>query len=93
MMEISEQVCEVMQKLNDERFARDKERLDKLEELTTKVSECNLQMSEMVKAHNDKLDAYDKRLQQIEDRPRDWIDKIISGAIAAIVAFVMGVIL
>lgn len=86
-------VCDVYQKMNDERFARDKERLDKIEELTAKISECNIQLSEVVKAYNEKLIDHEKRLDEIEHQPKAWMDKIFSGVIAAIVSFVMGVVL
>ena len=86
-------VCDIYQKMNDERFARDKERLDKIEELTTKISECNIQLSEVVKAYNEKLIDHEKRLDEIEHQPKAWMDKIFSGVIAAIVSFVMGVVL
>ncbi len=85
--------CELMQKLYDERFTRDKERIEHIEDLTTKVSECNIKLSEMVKAHNDKLADHDKRLDDIENRPTALWDKVISGVIAAVVAFLMGVVL
>lgn len=86
-------VCEVYQRMNDERFARDKERIKRLEDLTEKVSECNIQLSEITKSHNEKIAEHDKRLDEIEHRPGALWDKVISGVIAAAVAFLMGVIL
>ena len=90
---MNENTCELMQKLYDERFERDKERLDHLDNLTTEVSKCSIQLSEMVRAHNDKLADHDKRLADIEDRPTALWDKVTSGIIAAVVAFLMGVVL
>ena len=90
---VTKEMCEAHRELNTERLARDKERLDKLEALTTKVSECSIRLSEMVEADHEKIADHDQRLTEIENRPRDWIDKVISGAIAAVVAFLMGVIL
>ena len=47
----------------------------------------------MVESDHDKIEEHDKRLHAIEERPRDRVDKALSGVIAAIVAFLMGVLL
>ena len=84
---------EITQKLYDERFSRDKDRLDKLESLAEEVSKCSIRLTQMVESDHDKIEEHDKRLHEIEERPRDWVDKALSGVIAAIVAFLMGVLL
>ena len=90
---VSESLCAARRQVEAERFARDKERLEKTEELLEKVSECQIQNSEILKNHDEKLADHEKRLDEIEHQPKVWWDKIISGVIAAIVAFVMGVVL
>ena len=84
---------EYLKLLFDERFARDKERIDKIDELLRKLSDCQIQLTEIEKNNQDKLADHEKRLDEIEHRPRDWVDKAVSGMIAAAVAFLMGVIL
>ena len=90
---VTEEVCKAMRQVDDERFARDKERLEKTEELISKMSEVQIQTTEILKNYESKLADHEKRLDEIEHQPKAWLDKIISGGIAAIVAFVMGVIL
>ena len=90
---VSEDVCRARQQINAERMGRDKERLDKSEELLHKVSECQIEMASMVKAHEDKLANHEKRIDEIERRPANWLDKIIAGVISAVVAFLVGVVL
>ena len=90
---VSEAVCQARQQVNAERSAREKERLEKTEELLGKVSECQIQLTEMMKNHDEKLADHEKRLDEIEHQPKVWWDKIISGIIAAAVAFLMGVML
>lgn len=85
--------CEERGKRYDERFDRDLRRIEKVEDLTAKISECNVKLSEIIKNHNEKLGDHEKRLDAIESRPTQWWDKIISGVIAAAVAFLMGVML
>lgn len=90
---VPESVCQARQQVHAERLARDKERLERNDELLAKVSECQIQLTEMVKHHDEKLNDHEKRLDEIEHQPKVWWDKIISGVIAAVVAFVMGMIL
>lgn len=90
---MNDSVCEARGQLYDERFDRDKKRIEKLEDLTAKVSECNIKLSTIVNNHNDKLNDHEKRLDDIENRPANLWDKVVSGIIAAAVAFLMGVVL
>lgn len=90
---VTEKLCAARRQVDDERFNRDKERLEKTEELLNKVSECQIQLTEIMKSHDDKIADHEKRLDEIEHQPKVWWDKIISGLIAAVVAFVMGVVL
>ena len=84
---------EYLKMLFDERFARDKERIDKIDELLKKLSDCQIQLTEIEKTNQEKLADHEKRLDEIEHRPLGWVDKAISGIIAAAVAFLMGVVL
>lgn len=90
---VSEALCAARRYTDEERFKRDKERIEKTEELLEKVSECQIQNSEILKNHDEKLADHEKRLDEIEHQPKAWMDKIISGIIAAAVAFLMGTVL
>lgn len=90
---VSEAVCQARQQLQAERMNRDKERLDKTEELLAEVSRCAIKLTDITDAHEKKLAEHEKRLGEIEQRPRTWIDKVIAGVIAAAVTFIMGLIL
>lgn len=90
---MQETSCELRGKLYDERFERDKTRIEHLEDLTAKVSECYIQQSEIIKNHNEKLKDHEQRLDNIENRPGNLWDKVISGVISAVVAAIMAIIL
>lgn len=90
---VPENLCAARRKMDDERFSRDKERIEKTEKLLDKLTECQIQNSEILKNHHEKIADHEKRLDEIEHQPKAWLDKIISGIIAAVVAFVMGVVL
>ena len=76
-----------------ERFARDRERLERLEGLTDTVSQCSIKLSEIARQNDEKLRQHEKRLEGLEDRPGNLWDKVAAGVIAAAAAFLMGVVL
>lgn len=90
---MNENVCAEHEKLCDERFARDKHDIDELKQLTRKVSECSIKLSGIAEQHNEKLKDHESRLDELERRPGNLWDKVIAGIIAAVVAYVMGVVL
>lgn len=91
---VTETLCAERMKLQDERFRRDKERLDALEKTCKELEECTHQLSELCmkydavfkiqKEKEDEQDAQikanDDRLTAIEQRPaKRWED--LSGAV------------
>lgn len=90
---MNEAVCAEHEKLCDERFARDKERIEKLEDLTGKIGECNIRLTGIAEQHDAKLKDHESRLDELERRPGNLWDKVISGIIAAVVAYVMAIVL
>ena len=87
---VTESVCAARRALNDDRFARDKERLEKTEDLIDKVTECQIPLTEIMKSHNEKIADHEKRLGEIEHRPVAWVDKFIAAVIAAVVSIAAG---
>lgn len=84
-------------KLYDERFARDKERIENHEahmkeqdEAIRKVQDLTIEMGEMIKRHDERLADQGQRIKIIEQKPgRRWdliIDKIITVLVAAAVS-------
>lgn len=84
-------------KLYDERFARDKERIENHEahmkeqdEAIRKVQDLTIEMGEMIKRHDERLDDQGQRIRTIEQKPgKRWdvvIDKIITVLVAAAVS-------
>ena len=83
---VSEQLCTEGRTIEEERFRRDKERLDKLDPLMEKLSTCTVQNAQIIKHHEEKLTEHERRIDNIEHRPGNWWDKAITGLIAAAVA-------
>ena len=87
-------------KLIDERFARDKERIESLErhkdEQDTErreIKELTIRMGELLDKHDEKIGNHEKRLEAMEQKPtKRWdmvIDKVINAVVAACVAWLM----
>lgn len=90
-------------KLIDERFARDKERIGNhethMKEQDTQINDLQrltIEMGEMIKRHDERLDKHDDRLHTIEEKPaKNWnaassaaISALVSGIVAAVMALV-----
>lgn len=91
-------------KLIDERFARDKERIVGHEEHMKEqdgdirdLKELTIEMSQLLKRHDERLDKQDGRIAAIEDRPaKNWtavqtaaISAVTSGLVAAVMALIL----
>lgn len=91
---------QIREKLYDERFARDKERIEEHERHMREqdaerkeLRELTIEMSEMIKRHDERITEHGTRLTAIEQKPgRRWdmvIDKIITVIVAGFVAYVV----
>jgi len=87
-------------KLYDERFARDKERIEHHEEhmkeqddAIRKVQDLTIEMGEMIKRHDERIADQGERLKAIETKPaKHWdmvVDKIITVLVAGFVAYIV----
>jgi len=83
---VTEEVCALRVKAFDERFQRDKERLEKIETLTQEVSKCNIQLTEIIRSQGETIRDHEERLHEIERRPRLWWDNITAAIVAASVS-------
>lgn len=87
-------------KLIDERFARDKERIEEHERHMKQqdderrdLKETMIRMGELLDKYDEKLESHEKRIDAIEQKPgRRWdmvIDKIITVIVAGFVAYIV----
>lgn len=97
---VTEQLCAARRNTDDERFGRDKsriekaeKRLDDMEKLMREVTECNAKLTIMVE-NLQKSDAnHEERITEIEKKPGTYWDKIVAGIIGAAVAALMALVL
>lgn len=80
-------------KIEDERFARDKERLDAIEYNVDKVTTLSVQMGEIIKQNNETLKNHDQRLTAIENKPGKVADSVKIAIIVAICTSIAGAIM
>ena len=97
---VSTDVCMERMRIQDERFARDKERIQGLEQVCSELQRLTAQMSELLKKydeelqdHREQLKAHDDRLTAIEQRPAKWWDKLVGTIITAVGSAIGGSLL
>ena len=79
--------------IEDERFARDKERIEKTEENLHKISEASVLFTEILKRHECELDDHGKRIVAIESKPSKLVNAAQIAAISALASsLVAGVV-
>ena len=52
---VSDALCRERQRVQDERFARDKERIEDLEKICEKLNRLSIEMGELIKKHDEEL--------------------------------------
>ena len=104
MDNVSKEAFDGRVQIVDERFNRDKERLDKLETNMQTISELTIRMCEILD-NNDKrltdseerltkqLDDHEARLDKQESKPGAWLDRIISGVLGAVIAALVAAVM
>ena len=81
---VDENLCKERQRIHDERFARDKERIEDLERICDKLNRLSIEMSELVKKHDEQLAAQAQRLEAVEAKPLRWWEKFTGAIITAL---------
>lgn len=81
---VEENLCRERQRIHDERFARDKERIEDLEQVCEKLNRLSIEMSELVKKHDEQLAAQAQRLEAVEAKPLRWWEKFTGAIITAL---------
>lgn len=87
---VNETLCQERQRVQDERFARDKERIEELEKVCEKLNRLSIEMSELVKKHDEQLNRQAQRLDAIEQKPLRWWEKFTGAVITALGSAVGG---
>lgn len=81
---VSDALCRERQRVQDERFARDKERIEDLEKICEKLNRLSIEMGELIKKHDEELNHQSRRLQVIEQKPLRWWEKFAGAVITAL---------
>ena len=84
METVTPELCAQHQQIMDERFARDKERIETLEDNQKRIELLTVQMGEILKNQNEAIHNHTGRLERLESRPGGLWDKAVSGIIAAV---------
>lgn len=88
---VTENLCAERMKVQNERFARDLERIQSLEDTCEELRELSIQMGELLKKydeelrdHRQQLKEQDERVTAIEQRPAKWWEKLTGAIITAL---------
>lgn len=90
---VEETLCKERQRIHDERFARDKERIEDLEQVCDKLNRLSIEMSELVKKHDEQLVQQAQRLEAVEQKPLRWWEKFTGAIITALGSAIGGGVL
>lgn len=83
---VNSEVFKTFKEMEGERHQRHDTRLKALEESNAKLTEVSVQLSEILKNQRAELEDHENRLDAIEHRPNQLIDKIISALISLVVS-------
>lgn len=90
---VSQDQFEGRNRLCDERFARDKERIKSQEDAMQEVRDLSIQMGEILKELTKTTGSHEKRICELERQPADQYSKvklvIVSGLIGAIITTIV----
>lgn len=88
---VNENLCAERMKVQDERFARDMERIKALEDTCEELRELSIQMGELLKKYDEELRDHRQQLKEqgdrvtsIEQRPAKWWEKLTGAIITAL---------
>ncbi len=83
---VSTAFCNEHNRMLDERFRRDKADLDKHEKSIAEVTKLCTEIGQLIKQHDDVIKQHESRIDTLEHKPSVWLDRIISGIVAAVIA-------
>lgn len=77
----------------DERFKRDKERLDAHEEALQRLQALTIEMAGLNRKHDEQLGKHEQRICTLERQPADQYGKIKTALITAVVSGIVGYVI
>lgn len=89
---VMQAVCNERHKAEDERFARDKERLDGVEKAQQELINVSTKLTQMLEYQQEQVKDHDNRLSDIEKKPGSWLDTIKSTIIASVIGIIAGLL-
>ena len=79
---VSDALCRERQRVQDERFARDKERIEDLEKICEKLNRLSIEMGELIKKHDEESVSYTHLERGAEVfQPRGKSGRPVSGGV------------
>ncbi len=75
--------------IDDERFTRDKERIEKLEAKMETVADLSIRIGLLIEKSDKRAEDHEERISAMESRPAKWFDHIVSAGIGAMIAAVV----
>lgn len=89
---VEEAVCRERQRIQAERFARDRERLEKGEQKIDTIEKAVVYLTEQSRHQDRELADHETRLDAIEHRPGAFIDKVVTALVSAGIAAAITVV-
>ena len=86
---ITRELCGERMHTHDERFSRDKERLDNHEQRIKTTEEAVILLTSLQAQQQQSETALHKRVRALEKRPSVWWDRLAAAVLAALVSAVM----
>ena len=80
---VEEAVCRERQRVQEERFARDRERLEKGEEKIDTIEKAVIYLTEQSRNDHESIQDHSRRLNTLEHRPGALLDKLIVAGLSA----------
>lgn len=83
----------VFRELCDVKTERTEKRLEKHDVMLDDLKECTVKLTQMLELHNEKLNGHEARLEDLEKKPSDFLEKIGTALITALIAALVSLIL
>lgn len=90
---VEEAVCRERQRVQEERFARDRERLEKGEQKIDTLEKAVVYLTEVTKQAREDIAEHDERLDTLEHRPGAISEKIWLMVVSAVISGVVAVLI
>ncbi|MBE7044789.1 MAG: hypothetical protein E7397_04615 [Ruminococcaceae bacterium] len=78
--------CREHGKLVDERFERDMRDIQRHENMISEIQKLTLEISALVKQNDELVKNHEQRLAAVEKKPSMWLERILSGALSVVVS-------